>query len=455
MKAFNPEKELKRLNRKFGKRNLIIGIFAILIALTIGSSYAIFSITKQSHVILSGAVGEFTTKDIQLAVLIDGEKQDTFPEKSSGYIFDSLTCENGTTGIWDSNSWNIKIFFKGPDKCTVSFTKSILLADYIKNNVYVSDGINGLYYHDGQGTYTNADQEAGDNSYRYSGANPNNYICFGSDASPCPEDNLYRIIGVFGNNVKLIKATLATKEMLGTNGTYSNGFYKFSNISSCPSVNTISNNYLSSSMVIRLNGLIAALDSIRGGCNDWTISELNTINLNVNFINSLNSKWQDIIISNHWRYAGIDNGSETGGYTKSAKLAFTKEFSNNSAYYISKIGLMYISDYGYANIPEFWSSNLASNVSSVNTDDNWIYSGFDEWTISVDNTQYPRSEYNNAFSFLLISTMRGRNAVDYYPGSIFGAETGSVAGVRPVFYLNSDVEYKNGDGSKDNPFRIN
>ena len=43
------------------------------------------------------------------------------------------------------------------------------LANYIIENVYVEDGVNGLYYHDGQGTYTNADQEAGDYSYRYSG----------------------------------------------------------------------------------------------------------------------------------------------------------------------------------------------------------------------------------------------------------------------------------------------
>ena len=28
-----------------------------------------------------------------------------------------------------------------------------------------------------------ADQEVGDGSYRYAGANPNNYICFGSDAA--------------------------------------------------------------------------------------------------------------------------------------------------------------------------------------------------------------------------------------------------------------------------------
>ena len=46
-----------------------------------------------------------------------------------------------------------------------------------------------------------ADQEAEDNSYRYAGANPNNYVCFGSDEETCPADNLYRIIGVFGDHI--------------------------------------------------------------------------------------------------------------------------------------------------------------------------------------------------------------------------------------------------------------
>lgn len=64
-----------------------------------------------------------------------------------------------------------------------------------------------LYLYDGIGSYTNADQEAEDNSYRFSGANQ---VCFGSDEAICSED-LYRIIGVFNNNnnysVKLIKNT--------------------------------------------------------------------------------------------------------------------------------------------------------------------------------------------------------------------------------------------------------
>ena len=391
-----------------------------------------------------------------MAVLIDGEKQDTFPEKGSGYIFDSLTCENGTTGTWDSNSWNIKIFFKGPDKCTVSFTKSILLADYIKNNVYVSDGINGLYYHDGQGTYTNADQEAGDNSYRYSGANPNNYICFGSDASPCPEDNLYRIIGVFGDNVKLIKATLATKEMLGTNGTYSNGSYKFSNISSCPSVNTISNNYLSSSIVIRLNGLIAAPDQISGGCNDWSTSELNTINLNANFINYLSSNWQEYIKDSEWKLDGIDVAGYSG-LQINVKTTFDKEINNYKSLYTAKIGLLYASDYGYATIPDLWLEVLGKGSRSVNNENNWMYSGNNEWTISVSKADYGTgsfSQFNNALSYVILGEAYYYGGMTFYEGNVYGLSASVSASVRPVFYLNSNVEYKSGDGSKDNPYQL-
>ena len=49
---------------------------------------------------------------------------------------------------------------------------------------------------------------AGDNSYRYAGASDsvNNYICLGSDEATCPEANLFRIIGVFGDKTKVIRA---------------------------------------------------------------------------------------------------------------------------------------------------------------------------------------------------------------------------------------------------------
>ena len=99
----------------------------------------------------------------------------------------------------------------------------------------------------------------------------NNYVCFGSDETVCPEENLYRIIGVFDNEkngnyqVKLIKATFATEDLLGTNGTGgNNSYYK--------------NHYFWGN-----------------NSNIWNESELNTINLNTNFINYLGEKWSSKI----------------------------------------------------------------------------------------------------------------------------------------------------------------
>ena len=92
------------------------------------------------------------------------------------------------------------------------------LASYITNLYTGTQGENGIYYHD-----ANLTNGAGDNSYRFAGASDavNNYVCFGSTQSPCPADNLYRIIGVFGDQVKLIKSDYATSTLLGADGDYS------------------------------------------------------------------------------------------------------------------------------------------------------------------------------------------------------------------------------------------
>jgi len=88
------------------------------------------------------------------------------------------------------------------------------IAQCIKEN-YTLD--RSIYYHN-----ETLENGAGDNSYRYAGPHDtvNNFVCFGSDDVTCSDDNLYRIIGVFDNQVKLIKYDYATKEQLGTGGDY-------------------------------------------------------------------------------------------------------------------------------------------------------------------------------------------------------------------------------------------
>ena len=77
------------------------------------------------------------------------------------------------------------------------------LSEYVISQYTGTQGDNALYYHNS--TFTNG---AGDNSYRYAGASDsvNNYICLGSAATPCPDANLFRIIGVFGDQTKVIRA---------------------------------------------------------------------------------------------------------------------------------------------------------------------------------------------------------------------------------------------------------
>ena len=268
---------------------------------------------------------------------------------------------------------------------------------------------------------------AGDNSYRYAGANPNNYVCFGSGASTCPEDNLYRIIGVFGNQVKLIKATIAKSNLLGTAGAYvSDTTYEWSSLISCPS----STAYNSSNGIYQLanKNIIAAPED--GGCDEWNYSDLNTTNLNTNFIKNIRTIWAEKIATTTWK---------VGGNTMASVPATTYQYeigsSASSKTHDAKIGLMYVSDYGFAADQSAWTTKLDSYKSNVSK--NWLYLGLDEWTISRDSSY-------SGYAFRV-----------YNDGDVYGYNVNSGYGVRPSFSLLSSITYVSGSGSMSDPVRIN
>ena len=255
------------------------------------------------------------------------------------------------------------------------------LSEYIKS-LYTSQGANGIYYHT-QGL----SNSAGDNSYRYAGANPSNYICFGSDYNNCPDENLYRIIGVFDDEVKLIKSS-------------SYGSYSWSGSSSTN--------------------------------NMWANSSLNVNILNGGYYNSFNSLWTDLISIHDWKIGGMDYSES---YT--AKNYYDREVGNSSSSitYSASIGLMYVSDYGFAASNSYWTTSLYDYDDAARN--NWLRLGSNEWTI----TRYSGSS-NIAFRIYSSGYVNETGTVNY-----------SFA-VRPTFYLNSDVQYESGSGTQTDPFRI-
>ena len=263
------------------------------------------------------------------------------------------------------------------------------LSEYVISQYTGTQGDNALYYHNS--TFTNG---AGDNSYRYAGASDsvNNYICLGSAATPCPDANLFRIIGVFGDQTKVIRAKSVGNKQWHTSND-----------------------------------------------NTWSSSSLNTY-LNGEYLTSLGTL-ADKIATTTWKAGG---GAYANISQSVPKTAYQYEVgsSASSTTVDKKIGLMYVSDYYYSASPSAWTlvgyneSDATKDYRAAKTI-NWLYLGSNEWTISRTSDITP-------YAFGMFST-----------GLVSNYGVTLSFGVRPSFNLLSSVTYASGSGTSSAPIRIN
>ena len=186
--------------------------------------------------------------------------------------------------------------------------------------------------------------------YRYRGASPKNYVTFNNE--------VWRIIGVFPiddgtgkmeNRIKLIR-----NESIG-NKKWTSAY-----------------------------------------SNNWVGSTLKK-ELNETYLNSLTSEAQSMISNAKYYLGGFNGGTSTttpvAMYSYERKIKNTKSnefyYGTNPNSWVGKIGLMYVSDYGYA------SSNCEGKnlyIYGNNTDDirqcnstNWLYNiKINEWLLNQD-----------------------------------------------------------------------
>ena len=298
---------------------------------------------------------------------------------SSSYTFTNLTSDTTfyiKVYVKDSNGRNSIIYVTNAQTLF-----AVKLSNYVISQYTGTQGDNSLYYHN-----SSLANGAGDNSYRYAGASEsvNNFVCLGSDAATCPDANLFRIIGVFGDKTKVIRAK-------------SVGDQKWDSSNS----------------------------------NTWSSSSLNTY-LNGTYLTSLGTL-ADKIATTTWKVGG---GRSTYLYDV-PKTAYQYEVgsSASSTTYDAKIGLMYVSDYGFTADQSGWTTKLSSYNS--NTSKNWLFLGFTEWTIS----RY--SNYTD-YAFRVLAT-----------GAVYNRKVTDSIVVRPSFNLLSSVTYASGSGTSSDPIRIN
>ena len=330
-----------------------------------GTSISGYDITNKS-----GLITLFNNKEITASPT----KTDEWNITVTLVNYDKDQSENA------GKSFNAKLMIqKGKIKETVATVCSN--GQTLSSCIISMDGKDDTLYHH----TSSLANGAGDNSYRYAGASAsvNNYICLGSDATTCPDANLFRIIGVFGDQTKVIRAKSVGDKQWHTSDD-----------------------------------------------NTWSSSSLNTY-LNGEYLTSLGTLAKKIATTT-WKVGG---GSIIYLYDV-PKTVYQYEVGSSASTttYDAKIGLMYLSDYGFAADQSGWTTKLSSYNS--NTSKNWLYLGSEEWTIS-------------RYSGYAFYAFRVYSGYAVYIDVIYSHAA------RPSFNLESSVKYVSGSGSMSDPVRVN
>ena len=421
----------------------IIAIVVIIGGISLYHSFAMYE-EKQTFDVLKGTVPDFSNNgDIILAYTIDDVPQSgNFPAKESGLYGKVAKCENDASATWDNESWGLTNIVPGENKkvvCTIAFRYlfSSYLIKLAQENVNVTES--GLLIQNHEQTVQTGDNAITD--YRYVGPEPDNFVCLEEDGNCNDEDKLYRIVGIIPTQkdasgsyelrVKLVKyrAYVGNSAKETSNTLSGKGYYW---------AGTVSNNL-----------------------NNWLNSSLNTQILNNEYWQSIES-YQNYIEKAKWYLGGSD--------ATTFKNYYVAERSNTGGgavpgtiNTITNVALIYASDYGYSTSggTTYNRETCLSNISYSSTNQNYMWGYFDAGgNLSmagecVKNTWFyvneeeciltpSKTSSTNVLAISLNGGIWGK-ALEYEP---------NIRAVKPTFYLSNKVQYKSGNGSKENPYQI-
>ena len=272
---------------------------------------------------------------------------------------------------------------------------------------------------------TTADYNAG--NIRYYGSNPNNYIYFNCSDYRKQNSNtceLWRIIGVFDGKVKIIRnesiGNLAwdqDKNDSSSSTTYDN------NWSTSTSQRFLNNKYYNGNKI----GTVTYYSGASGG----TSTSLNMSNIGLK-----NDSTRNMIANTTLKIGGWSSYSIFPHQVYEYERG-TTVYSGRPTTWYGKIGLMYLSDYGYATDIELCQQNLYNYENTNCKNNNWLFNNNSQWSIvHVSNSQ------GKSFSITSSGWVSTSNA------------TYSQASIRPTIFLYKNVLFESGTGTIDNPYKI-
>lgn len=273
-----------------------------------------------------------------------------------------------------------------------------------------------------------------DGNIRYYGASPNNYVYFNCSTYPTTNCELWRIIGTFGDKIKIVR-----NESIGK--------YSWDNKDKTTGAETNygKNDWTDARLMKLLN---PGYESETGGSLYYNAQSgtcyvnQNNATTACNFTSTgiKNDTTRNIIAKVTYNTAGYNDAAlypnEIYTYERGSIV-----YSGRQTTWTGKIGLMYPSDYGYASDLTKCQEKINNYNASTCSQNNWIYNMGSLWLLTHDSARADRSWSINS---------SGNASVN---GNGNGSDSNGLL-VFPSLFLSSDVKIISGNGSISNPYQL-
>ena len=289
--------------------------------------------------------------------------------------------------------------------------------------------ITNLLEYDGEGLKID---NTSDQNIRYYGSNPDNYVSFNNE--------LWRIIGVFGDNVKLVRSESLGSLSWDTSESSVNGGYGV-------------NEWSQADLQVYLNKMYYGGTTVTcyGGSNNTTTCPTNKLDdasktlIDNHLWNTGAIDETDTTIVNQETFAlntvpfyNAERGNVTGKICNGGGRC--NDTVERATTWTGYIGLPYATDYAYASSESICETNMQKQDSSnayICKNNNWMFKPNTwYWTMS------PRTRASDAS---LVWIVRVDGLTGDSPASFANA-------VFPAIYLKSDILIESGTGTSSDPY---
>ena len=280
-----------------------------------------------------------------------------------------------------------------------------------------------------------------DANIRYEGSNPNNYVSF--------NDELWRIIGVFGDNIKLVRSEELGKLSWDSSDetiNYGYGVNEWSQADLKEYLNTMY--YGGTSVTCYVSSNNSTTTCPTGSLNSTSKTMINNYTWNTGAINGEDTTIlnQETIALNTVPFYNAERGSVNGKICTSGNQC--NDTVERTTTWQGYVALPYATDWAYASSETACATNINDGLDVAN-------GNYDNMTCKKNNWMHHGSTMNEAMWMLSLSTSSG--TADYVwfvngVGIAISDSASSALSVFPSVYLNTDVKITSGSGTSSDPY---